>query len=91
MDDYLEMTLKLGVAGTIGKGTRADFVRGLCIQYKAPYLLTIGGAGAYLAQCIKSSRVVAFEDLGAEAINELVVENFPVIIGIDFRGNIIFK
>lgn len=91
MDDYLEMMLKLGVAGTIGKGTRADFVKDLAVKYKAPYLLTIGGAGAYLARCIVSSKIVAFEDLGAEAVTELVIKDFPVIVGIDFRGNQIFK
>ncbi|HBD93623.1 MAG TPA: TRZ/ATZ family protein [Spirochaetia bacterium] len=90
MDDFFEMTLELGIAASIGKGSRAPFVKELIKKYKSPYLITIGGAGAYLAKCVVSSRVIAFEDLGAEAITELVVKEFPVIVGIDFRGNQIF-
>lgn len=86
MDNFLEMTLRNGVAATIGKGTRDANVTKLAMQYHAPYLLAIGGAAAYLAQCVVSSRIAAFEDLGAEAIRELVVKDFPVIVGIDENG-----
>lgn len=91
MDDYIEMTMQLGIAGTIGKGTRAPFVTELIKRYKAPYFVTIGGAGAYLAKCVVSAKMMMFEELGAEAVTELVVKNFPVILGIDSDGNQSFK
>jgi len=91
MDSFLEMTLKLGIKGTIGKGDRGDFVKEIIKKYEAPYLITIGGAGAYLAKCILSKKTLAFEDLGAESINELTIKDFPAIIGIDCRGNQAFK
>lgn len=91
MDDYLETMLKLGVIATIGKGERQDFTFELIKKYKSPYLITIGGAGAYLANCIVSSRVVLFSDLGTEAVRELIVKDFPVIVGIDIWGSSIFQ
>jgi fumarate hydratase subunit beta len=91
MDDYIEVTFKLGVIATIGKGNRNPFVIDLIKKYQAPYLVTIGGAGAYLAECIKESKTVLFDDLGAEAVRELTVENFPVIVGIDIYGNSTIK
>lgn len=90
MDVFLEMTLQNGVAATIGKGTRDSNVTKLAKQYQAPYLLAIGGAGAYLAQCVTSSKIVAFEDLGAEAVRELTIKDFPVIVGIDKNGESAF-
>lgn len=90
MDNFLEMTLQNGVAATIGKGTREANVTKLAVRYHAPYLLAVGGAGAYLAQCVVSSRIAAFEDLGTEAIRELAVKDFPVIVGIDENGNSAF-
>lgn len=90
MDGFLEMTLQNGVAATIGKGTRDANVTKLAKQYHAPYLLAVGGAGAYLAQCVVSSKIAAFEDLGAEAVRELVIKDFPVIVGIDKNGGSAF-
>lgn len=90
MDGFLEMTLQNGVAATIGKGTRDANVTKLAKQYHAPYLLAVGGAGAYLAQCVVSSKITAFEDLGAEAVRELVIKDFPVIVGIDKNGDSAF-
>ena len=91
MDDYLEDTLRLGVVATIGKGERDIKLNKVIKKYKAPYLITIGGAGAYLAECVVSSELLLFEDLGAEAVRELIVKDFPVIVGIDYRGISIFK
>ncbi len=91
MDDYLETTLKLGLAATIGKGERKNFVNELIKKYQSPYLITIGGAGAYLANCVISSKTVLFDDLGAEAVRELYVKDFPVIVAIDIWNNSIFK
>lgn len=90
MDGFLEMMLQNGVAATIGKGTRDANVTELAARYHAPYLLAVGGAGAYLAQCVVSSKIIAFEDLGAEAIRELVIKDFPVIVGIDENGDSAF-
>ncbi len=91
MDDLLEITLRLGVAATIGKGERDTRVFDLIKKYKSPYLVTIGGAGAYLAGRIVSSKAVLFEELHSEAIFELYVKDFPVIVGIDIFGNTILK
>jgi len=91
IDSFLELTLKIGIAATLGKGEREDFTKNLIKKYKAPYLITIGGASAYLAECVVSSRVIMFEELGAEAITELVVKDFPVIVAIDIYGNDIFS
>lgn len=90
MDPFMETTCKLGLAATIGKGERSDTVRQLIHQYRSPYLITIGGAAAYLATCVKSSVTVLFEDLGAEAVRELEVENFPLIVAYDSEGNSVF-
>ena len=91
MDNYLETTFKIGVVATLGKGERADFTMPLIKKYKAPYLITIGGASAKLAECVVSSRVVLFEELLSEAVRELIVKDFPVIVGIDIYGEQIFK
>jgi len=91
MDDYLETTLKLGVVATIGKGERKKAIVKLIKKYKAPYLLTIGGAAAYLAECVISSKIVLFKELQTEAVRELIVKDFPVIVGIDVYGNNIFN
>ena len=86
MDVYLEMSLQLGIAATVGKGGRSSSAIDLIRKYKAPYLVTIGGAGAYLAGCIISSKTVLFDDLGPEAVIKITVEKFPVIVGIDISG-----
>ncbi|HOJ63887.1 MAG TPA: FumA C-terminus/TtdB family hydratase beta subunit [Spirochaetota bacterium] len=83
MDDFLEMTLKMGVVATIGKGERADFVTDLIKKYKSPYLSAFGGAGAYLAKCVIDASIIAFDDLQSEAVMKLIVKDFPVIVTID--------
>jgi fumarate hydratase subunit beta len=87
MDLYFEKSLELGIAATIGKGERSSFVTELIRKYKAPYLITIGGAGSYLAECVLSSKTILFEELGPEAIMEISVEKFPAVVGIDAGGN----
>lgn len=91
MDPFVELSLQLGVVATIGKGERDPAVTEFVKQYRAPYLITIGGAAAYLAGCVVSSRTVLYEDLGAEAIKELVIKDFPVINAIDIYGGTIFS
>ncbi|GHT96912.1 hypothetical protein FACS1894141_7470 [Spirochaetia bacterium] len=86
VDAYTPALLDLGMRGMIGKGTRSPEVIAAMIQAGAVYFGAIGGAGALLADCIKEAKIVAFEDLGTEAVRRLTVENFPVTVVIDSRG-----
>jgi fumarate hydratase subunit beta len=88
MDKYVEMMLKQGVVGMIGKGERADYVAELCKGYGACYFLSIGGASAMIANQIKELEVVAYEDLGTESIKRLRVEDMRLIVGIDSKGKV---
>ncbi len=90
MDEFLEVTLRIGVRGVIGKGKRAVFTRGLFKKYRAVYFITYSGCGAYLRRFVKNARLVAFPHLGAEGIYEFEVEQFPVIVGIDTKGKDIY-
>ncbi len=87
MDPYTPALLEQGVKGMIGKGYRSVSVLEAMQKHGVPYLVAIGGAGALLAKCIKSYTVLAYEDLGAEAIASIEVENFPAIVAIDCQGN----
>ncbi|QJA05815.1 TRZ/ATZ family protein [Thermosulfurimonas marina] len=80
MDAYTPRLLALGLAATIGKGPRGAEVREAIVRYGAVYLATFGGAGAYLSQKIRAARVLAFPELGPEALFELEVEDFPAIV-----------
>ncbi|MCM8773802.1 MAG: FumA C-terminus/TtdB family hydratase beta subunit [Candidatus Omnitrophica bacterium] len=91
MDDYLQPLLMVGVKGFIGKGNRSSWVRELLKKYRGVYFLTYAGCGAYLWQFVKNYRKVAFPDLGAEAIFQLEVCDFPLIVGIDTKGEDIYK
>jgi len=91
MDPFSEMVLGLGVKGMIGKGKRDRNTRGLLVKHKAVYFSSIGGAGAYLSKRIISSKVVAFDDLGPEAVFELYVKDFPVIVANDIYGEDIYE
>ena len=87
MDKYAPRLLDLGLKGMIGKGRRSEAVKEAIVRNKAVYFAAVGGAGALLSKAIKSSKVVAYDDLGTEAIRELTVEKFPVIVVIDYKGN----
>ncbi|MBU0734465.1 MAG: Fe-S-containing hydro-lyase [Proteobacteria bacterium] len=87
MDPYAPKLLELGLKGMIGKGKRSREVIEAMVRYKGVYMAAIGGAGALMARAIKEARVVAYEDLGPEAIRELRVENLPVIVVNDTLGN----
>ena len=87
MDKYAPALLELGQTGMIGKGRRSDAVIASMKKNSAVYFAAVGGAGALLSKCIKKAEVIAYEDLGAEAIYKLEVENFPVIVVIDCEGN----
>jgi fumarate hydratase subunit beta len=91
MDPYTPRLLNLGLRGMIGKGKRSAEVIGAMKKAGAVYFAAIGGAGALLAQRIRTSEVIAFEDLGAEAIRRLVVEDFPATTIIDSRGNNLYE
>lgn len=91
MDKYAPTLLDLGQTGMIGKGKRAKEVVEAMKRNGAVYFAAVGGAGALLAQRIKSSQVVAYEDLGAEAIRKLEVEDFPAIVVIDAEGNNLYE
>ncbi len=87
MDKYAPALLNLGQTGMIGKGRRSDAVIASMKENSAVYFAAVGGAGALLSKCIKKAEVIAYEDLGAEAIYKLEVEDFPVIVVIDCEGN----
>jgi len=91
MDAYSPTLIALGQTGMIGKGKRGPEVVAAMQEHGAVYFGAIGGCGALLSRCIRSARVVAYEDLGAEAIRELVVEDFPVTVIIDSLGNNLYE
>lgn len=91
MDAYAHLLMEEGLKGMIGKGLRNQQVVDSIIKNNAVYFAAIGGAGALLAKAIKEAEIIAFPDLGAEAIYRLRVENFPVTVVIDNRGNDLYK
>ena len=91
MDKYAPSLLDLGLKGMIGKGKRSKEVSDAIIRNKAVYFAAVGGAGALLSRSIIKSEVIAYDDLGTEAIRKLTVENFPVIVVIDTEGNNLYE
>lgn len=91
MDKYAPELLDLGLKGMIGKGKRSQAVVDAIVRNGAVYFAAVGGAGALLSQRIISSRVIAYDDLGTEAIRELEVKEFPVIVVIDSEGNNLYE
>lgn len=91
MDKYAPTLLDLGEKAMIGKGKRTQEVIDAIVRNHAVYFAAIGGAGALLSKCIKKSEVVCYDDLGAEAIRKIEVEDFPVIVVIDPEGNNLYE
>jgi fumarate hydratase subunit beta len=91
MDVYTPRLIAAGIRAMMGKGNRSPEVREAIKKYKAVYFVTIGGAGALLSKSIKQAEVIAYEDLGAEAILRLNVENFPAIVANDIYGQDLFE
>lgn len=91
MDRYAPELLDLGLKGMIGKGKRSETVREAIMRNGAVYFAAVGGAGALLSRSITSSEVIAYDDLGTEAIRKLTVKNFPVIVVIDSQGNNLYE
>ena len=91
MDKYTPGLLDMGLRGMIGKGKRSKEVIEAIVRNKAVYFAAVGGAGALLSKCIKESEIIAYDDLGPEAIRKLTVEKFPVIVVIDSYGNNLYE
>lgn len=91
MDKYTPALLDLGLKGMIGKGKRSEAVRQAVIRAGAVYFAAVGGAGALLSKSIVSSEVIAWEDLGTEAVRRLEIRDFPVIVVIDSQGNDLYE
>lgn len=91
MDKYAPALLDLGLKGMIGKGKRTKEVKEAVIRNGAVYFAAVGGAGALLSRSITSSQVIAYDDLGTEAIRRLEVKDFPVIVVMDAQGNDLYE
>ena len=91
MDKYAPKLLDLGLKGMIGKGKRSEAVKDAIVRNGAVYFAAVGGAGALLSKSIVSSEVIAYDDLGTEAIRKLEVKDFPVIVVIDKDGNNLYE
>ncbi len=90
MDEFLEMLYDLGVIATIGKGKRSNLAVELCKKYQRVYFISPSGAAAYLSKCVVDAEIVAFNELGPEAIYRIEVKDFPMMVAIDSLGNQIF-
>ena len=91
MDPYAPRLMEIGLKGMIGKGKRSLSVREAMARYKAVYLGATGGAGALISRSIRSAEVIAYEELGPEAIRRLVVENFPAVVINDVFGRDLYE
>ncbi len=91
MDKYAPELLDMGLRGMIGKGKRTDEVRDAVMRNGAVYFAAVGGAGALLSRAIVSAEVIAYDDLGTEAVRKLEVKDFPVIVVMDSMGNDLYK
>ena len=91
MDPYTPRLLDLGMGGMIGKGKRTQEVHDAVVRNGAIYFAAVGGAGALLSQRIKKSEVIAYDDLGPEAIRKMEIEDFPVVVVMDSEGNDLYK
>lgn len=91
MDRYTPQLLDLGLGAMIGKGKRSKEVLAAIVRNQAVYFAAVGGAGALLSKCIQSSEVIAYDDLGTEAIRKLFVKDFPVIVVADSKGNNLYE
>ena len=91
MDIYAPRLIAEGLKGMIGKGNRSQAVKDAMKKYRAVYLAAIGGAGALISRCVKKADVVAYEELGAEAIRRLEVEHFPATVINDIYGNDLYE
>ena len=91
MDKYAPTLLDMGLKAMIGKGKRTKEVLDAVIRNKAVYFAAVGGAGAIISKCIKKAEVICYEDLGAEAIRKITIEDLPVVVVADCKGNDLYK
>lgn len=91
MDKYTPRLLDMGLGAMIGKGKRSQAVLDAIVRNGCVYFAAVGGAGALLSKCIKKSEIIAYEDLGTEAIRKLEIEDFPVIVVADSHGNNLYE
>lgn len=91
MDKYTPTLLDMGMGGMIGKGKRSSEVIKAVVRNESIYFAAVGGAGALLSKCITESEVIAYEDLGTEAVRRLTVKDLPVIVVIDSKGNNLYE
>ncbi len=91
MDKYTPLLLSRGIKAMIGKGKRSEKVTEAMIENHCVYMAAVGGAGALLSKSITSSEVIAYDDLGTEAVRRMEVKDFPAVVAIDCRGNCIYK
>jgi len=91
MDLYSPLLISKGLKIMIGKGLRSREVTDAIVKYRGIYFAATGGVAALMAKCVKSSRLVAFEELGTEAVRELLVEKLPLVVAIDSRGNNLYE
>ena len=90
MDKYAPSLMDLGLKGMIGKGKRSQAVKDAMIRNGVTYFAAVGGAGALLSKCITSSEVIAYEDLGTEAVRKLTIDDFPAIVVMDCHGGCLY-
>lgn len=91
LDPFTAPLLKHGLKGMIGKGYRSPQVRDAIMQYGAVYFIAVGGAAALIARCVRSFEVIAYPDLGCEALFKLIVEDLPVIVAMDTYGEDLYE
>ena len=91
MDRYTPRLLDLGLGAMIGKGKRSQAVLDGIVRNGAVYFAAVGGAGALLSKCIEESEVIAYEDLGTEAVRRLKIRNFPAVVVVDSQGNNLYE
>lgn len=91
MDIYTPTLMEKGLKIMIGKGFRSKEVKQSIVKHSGVYFAAIGGAAALMSQCVKSAKVIAFEELGTEAIREIEVEDLPVVVAVDSNGTDIYK
>lgn len=90
MDTFSEKLMQNGMSCMIGKGKRADYVVKAMEKHKCVYLVAVGGAGAFISNCVKSLEVICFEELGCESVKKLYVENFEVFVATDIKGKTLY-
>lgn len=91
MDPYAPRLLNLGLRAMVGKGDRDDTVVEAIVRNGGVYFAAVGGAGALIARCIRSSQVIAFDDLGCESVKRMEVEDLPLTVAIDCQGNNLYR